>query len=120
MRFAASGYIGDGRETAVPLRTPPDTGLRIGFGPGLGGGSESRITRIASFGSTEATFSSAGPDASLVAVVEAEGRSGALGTFLLSFLAFEGVFTFASAAGLLAGAVAGGVTGCDAVAAPGE
>src|SRR5690349_22683949 len=111
MRFAASGYAGVGRSTAVPLSSPPDTGLRIGFGPGLGGGSESRITRIASFAFTAATFISAGPDASFVAVVEAEGRSGAFGTFLLSRFAF--------AAGFVAGEVAGGVTGCDVVAAPG-
>src|ERR1043165_3611694 len=111
MRFAASGYTGGGRETAVPLSSPPDTGLRIGFGPGLGGGSESRITLIASFALTAATFISAGPPgASFVAVVEADGRSGALVTFLL-FFAFAGVFT--------AGLVAGGVTGCGVVAAPG-
>src|SRR5262245_5145747 len=117
MRFAASGYAGGGRKTAVPLRTPPDTGLRIGFGPGLGGGSESNITRISSLGSTAPTFSSVGPVASLVAVFEADGRSGAFGIFLLSLFAFAGVFTFGS--GLFAGVVAGGVTGCGVVAAPG-
>src|SRR6266536_6193607 len=35
--FAVSGYMGLGNETAVPLRTPPEIGLRRGFGTALGG-----------------------------------------------------------------------------------
>src|SRR4026209_2703970 len=77
IRFAASGYIGGGRKTAVPFRTPPETGLRIGFGPGLGGGSESRFTIGATWlGLYAGDFTSTGVEESLVAEAEADGNSG--------------------------------------------
>src|SRR5687768_7297296 len=44
MRLAVSGYIGGGKKVAAPFNTPPDTGLKIGFGAEVGGGSESSTT----------------------------------------------------------------------------
>src|ERR1044072_7812777 len=104
---------------AVPLRTPPETGLRIGFGPGVGGGSESSITRISSaVGLTAGALRSTGPEAILVAVAEAEGSSVALGTFLLSRCLFAAVGLSFVSAGFVRGA-GDGVTGWGVVAAPG-
>src|SRR4026209_181372 len=70
IRFAASGVSGGGRKTAVPFKTPPETGLRIGFGPRLGGGSESRFTIGTWVGLYAGDFTSTGAEARLVAVAE--------------------------------------------------
>src|SRR5215510_4072263 len=116
MRFAASGYIGGGSETAVPLRTPPDTGLRIGFGPGLGGGSSRATIGNGWFGFTVCTFTSTGPDASFAAEFDADGNSGTTAAFLL-FLLLPGVGLVS--AGLLTGAAGCGFVAAFVGAAPG-
>ena len=46
-RRADSGYTGDGKFSATPLSTPPETGLRTGLGAG-GGGSDSMSTVVVS------------------------------------------------------------------------
>ena len=93
----------------MPLRTPPETGLRIGFGPGLGGGSSSITIGSGWFVLTFWTFTSTGPDASFAAEVEAEGKSATTAAFLVFLPAdFE--------SGLLTGAAATGAAGCGFVA----
>src|SRR5438128_11813747 len=47
IRLAVSGYAGEGKLTAVPLSTPPETGFSNGFGIGAGGASESSTTSVA-------------------------------------------------------------------------
>src|SRR5262245_33398158 len=63
---------------AVPFRTPPDTGFKIGFGPGLGGGSPSRFTTGApEFGFTAIVFTSTPPGVvRLLAETVEEGSAG--------------------------------------------
>ena len=100
----------------MPFRTPPEMGLRIGFGPGLGGGSESRFT----IGTdwlllTASVFTSTGAEVSLGAEVEADGNSGAIVVFLLSRLLLADLVS----TGLLTGLAAGGATGGGVDVAPG-
>src|SRR6266851_4196300 len=70
--------MGAGSDSAVPLRTPPDTGFNIGLGPGPGGGSESNDTTGASgFASTPTLLTSTGLAVfSLLLDRLAEGREG--------------------------------------------
>src|SRR6185503_16266214 len=52
--FAISGYPGLGKSMAVPLRTPPEMGLRRGLGETLGGSDSSCTSEVFvfSFGDT--------------------------------------------------------------------
>src|SRR6185503_1397132 len=88
IRLAASGYTGGGREIAVPLRTPPEMGLRIGRGPGAGGGSSMTTRGTSVSGLTTGVLRSTAPEAILPALVDAEGNCGAsvTGVFPLSRL----------------------------------
>jgi hypothetical protein len=102
----------------VPLRTPPETGLRIGRGPGLGGGSESSFTTgtPAALLLTAGARRSMGAESSFAAEAEAEGNSAAFtGVFLTSRLLL--VLGRGSVAGLFTGVAATGAAGCGVVAA---
>ena len=128
-RRALSGYIGDGKLRAIPLRTPPETGLSTGRGVG-GGGSDSMLTVVAStFESVVPLVNSADPRPLSLSVAfgispGSEGDVLWVGFELL--LLVEGLGTtagvlFSALATLLAGTEAdvfgcpdGAVAGCEA------
>jgi hypothetical protein len=100
IRFAASGYDGAGKLTAVPLSTPPETGRNIGLGAG-GGGSESSFTLTGCTpASTRLLANSSEPAFFNLSVLVATGKAAGL------FVAFTALFAeFCGAATVLLSAM---------------
>lgn len=116
MRLAGSGYTGGGKVMAVPLRTPPETGFRIGLGAGLGGGSPSRLTIGApEFEFTATVFTSTAPGAvKLLADTVEEGNAGeVLRSLAFPLTGFVSTLALVVAGGgfVAAGSVAGVLPG---------